>query len=165
FSTAVFMAGAYSVDKNIVGGNGYDAGYETGYKTAWDNATEIVGASMFFETSDEIYSINGVVKNISLSTSTLTIETSPFFMNPLLEDSTQKIRKINTNQDTTIIKITMKTPEEMEAMINKNGEFVPFSEEKITFDQIKIGDSINVNSDKNIKTETEITATRITMND
>ncbi|MBU4481700.1 hypothetical protein KKH59_05350, partial [Patescibacteria group bacterium] len=99
----------------------------------------------------------------SVSGDSLIIEASPVSTNPLSEDSKPTIRTVKITSSTKIVKITAKTPEEMQAAMKQNQPLMPFSEEEITFSQLKEGDVITVTSDKNIKREMEITALKITL--
>lgn len=162
---AVFFAGTYSVDKASIEKKGYDVGYSTGYNAAWDKATKLVDSSTtpIFPMQGEMLSIGGTIKTVSLSGDSLTIETSPVSTNPLSEDSKPTVRTVKITPATKIVKITAKDPEETLAMLSQNATFLPYSEEEITFSQLKADDRIIVSSDKNIKKETEITATKISV--
>ncbi|MBU4298592.1 hypothetical protein KJ636_00930, partial [Patescibacteria group bacterium] len=73
---------------------------------------------------------------------------------------------VKITPSTKIVKIKVKTPEEIQAMSEQNqtGQpTTPFSEEEITFSQLKQGDVITVTSDKNIKREMEIIALKIAL--
>ncbi|MBU4298536.1 hypothetical protein KJ636_00635 [Patescibacteria group bacterium] len=165
FIIAAFLVGTYTVDKASIEKRGYDVGYSAGYNTAWDKATKLVDSSTMpiFPIQGEILSIGGTIKTISVSGDSLIIEASPVSTNPLSEDSKPTIRTVKITSSTKIVKITAKTPEEMQAAMKQNQPLMPFSEEEITFSQLKEGDVITVTSDKNIKREMEITALKITL--
>ncbi|MBU4298818.1 hypothetical protein KJ636_02150 [Patescibacteria group bacterium] len=159
-----FFVGTYSIDRASIEKRGYDAGYNA----AWDKAAKLVESSTtpIFSMQGEMLSIGGTIKTISLSGDSLTIEASPVSTNPLSEDSKPTIRTVKITPVTKIVKITAKTPEEMQAMIKQNQTsqpMMPFSEQEITFSQLKEGDVITVTSDKNIKREMEIIALKITL--
>ncbi|MBU4480944.1 hypothetical protein KKH59_01360 [Patescibacteria group bacterium] len=163
---AAFFAGTYSVDKAAIEQKGYDVGYSAGYKTAWDKATAIVDSASapIFPQPKDIYSISGKIQSISASGNSLAIEADPVSSNPLSADSKPTIRTVKITPSTKIVKIKVKTPEEIQAMSEQNqtGQpTTPFSEEEITFSQLKQGDVITVTSDKNIKREMEIIALKI----
>ncbi|MBU4000304.1 hypothetical protein KKG29_03985 [Patescibacteria group bacterium] len=163
-----FFVGTYSIDKSVIEKKGYDVGYSAGYTAAWDKATKLVESTTIpiFPMQGEMLSINGTIKDISLSGGSLTIEAGPVSTNPLSEDSKPTVRTIKITPATKIVKMTTKTPEQMQAMLSPDQPLIPtmpFSEEETTFSQLKQGDVITVTSDKNIKRETEIIALKITL--
>lgn len=160
-----FLAGTYTVDKSAIEKKGYDAGYSAGYNAAWDKATKLVDSTTIpiFPMLGDMLSIGGTIKTISLSGDSLIIEANPVSTNPLSEDSKPTVRTVKIAPATKIVKITAKTPEEIQTTIKQNQPFLPFSEEEITFSQLKEGGRITVNSDKNIRDETEITAAKIAL--
>lgn len=168
-----FLAGNYSVDKAGIEKKGYDAGYNF----AWDKAAKLVDSiktpiipQINFQ-STEVRSISAKIKNISASDFSLAVEAYPVSSNPLSEDSKPTAREIKINTDTKIVKLISKTPEEIQKETAKKSEetpapiasFSPFSEKEITFDQLKVGDTIIISSDKDIKKETKIAAVKITV--
>lgn len=158
-----FLVGTYSTDKASIEKKGYDVGYSAGYNAAWDKAAKLVESSTMpiFPMQGEMLSISGTIKTVSLSGNSLTIEASPVSTNPLSEDSKPTVRTVKITPATKIVKMTTKTPEEIQAMMKQNQSLIPFSEEEITFSQLKEGDRITVTSDKNIKSETKISAVKI----
>ncbi|MBU3965292.1 hypothetical protein KKA96_02835, partial [Patescibacteria group bacterium] len=153
------------INKAGIDKTGYDSGYSAGYIVAWDKATKLVDSSKtpIFPIQGEMLSIGGTIKTISPSDSSLTIEANPVSTNPLSEDSKPTIRTVKITSSTKIVKIKVKTPEEIQATIGQSQPLMPFSEEEIDFSQLKKGDVITVTSDKNIKREMEIIATKITL--
>lgn len=156
-----FLAGTYIIDKSAIEKKGYDTGYSAGYNIAWNKATKLIDSVQMpiFPQPKEIYSIRG--KIVSVRADSLTLEADPVSLNPLSEDSKRTTREIKISSDTKIIKRTAKTPEEIQAMLAQNKTFYPFSEEEISFSQLKGGDRITALSDKDIKYETNIIATEI----
>jgi len=160
-----FIGNSGIINKAGIDKTGYDSGYSAGYIVAWDKATKLVDSTTIpiFPIQGEILSIGGTIKTISVSGDSLIIEASPVSTNPLSEDSKPTIRTVKITSSTKIVKITAKTPEEMQAAMKQNQPLMPFSEEEITFSQLKEGDRITVTSDKNIKREMEIVALKITL--
>ena len=159
-----FFVGTYSIDRASIEKRGYDAGYNA----AWDKAAKLVESSTtpIFSMQGEMLSISGTIKTILPSGDSLTIEASPVSTNPLSEDSKPTIRTVKITPATKIVKMTAKTPEEMQAKVSPDQPLIPmmpFSEEEITFSQLKEGDVITVTSDKNIKREMEIIALKIAL--
>ena len=170
FIAVAFIIGTYTVNERAIKNNSYDTGYNMGYEAAWNEAKTIVDSStMFPREPEEMYLISGIIKDISISNGLILLEANPVSSNPLSEDSKSTVRKIKINSDTEIIEIIYKTPEEM-LETEKNEEasdlimpFSPFTENKITLKQLNIGDRITITSDKNIKKEMEIMATKISL--
>ncbi|MBU4481620.1 hypothetical protein KKH59_04930 [Patescibacteria group bacterium] len=163
-----FIGNSSIINKAGIDKTGYDSGYSAGYIVAWDKATKLVDSSTtpIFPMQAEMFSIGGTIKTISLSGDSLIIEANPISTNPLSEDSKPTIRTVKITPAAKIVKMTTKTPEEIQAMIGQNQTsqpMTPFSEEEITFSQLKNGDRITVTSDKNIKREMEIIALKITL--
>lgn len=166
-----FLAGNYSIDKASI----EKKGYATGYNSAWDKATKLVDSikTPIMPQTDlqsmEMRSISAKIKNVSASDFSLTVEAYPVSSNPLSEDSKSTTREIKINTDTKIVKLTSKTPKEIQEEISKKSKetsapiapFSPFSEKEITFDQLKADDMIIISSDKDIKKETKIAAVKI----
>jgi len=171
-----FLGGSYTIDKAGIEKRGYDAGYDAGYNSAWDKATKLVESAQtpimprINSQSAEMRSISAKIKSVSASDFSLIVEANPVSSNPLSEDSKPTTREIKTNSETKIVKLTSKTPEEIQEETTKKSEetFVPiapvspFSEKEITFDQLRVGDMIIIYSDKDIKKETKISAVKIT---
>lgn len=172
-----YLAGTHNVDKTSIEKKGYDAGYDVGYNFAWDKAAKLVDSiqtpiiPQINSQSTEMLSISAKIESISASDFSLVVKAYPVSSNPLSKDSKPTLREIKTNSETKIVKLTSKTPEEIQEEITKKSEetFVPitpvspFSEKEITFDQLKVGDMIIIFSDKNIKKETEIAPVKITV--
>ncbi len=158
-----FLVGTYNVDKASIEAKGYQSGYSAGYKAAWNNATAIVDSVQMpiFQVPANMLSVSGKIVNIA--DNSLTLEADPVSTNPLSEDSKPTIRVVKIIPSTKIVKIAAKAPEEIQAMLSQNATFLPFSEEEITFSQLKEGDLITATSDKSIKREMEISALKITL--
>jgi len=156
-----FIAGSYSIDKTGIEKSGYD----TGYNTAWERATKLVDSSQtaIFPAQKEMFSIGGVIKTISDSSNSMTIEASSVSENPLSGDSKTTMRTIKTTSKTKLVRIIAKTPGEIQAVVDVNQITLPFKEEGMLFDQFKEGDRVMITSDKNIKNEMEITPLKVTL--
>ncbi|MFH1048469.1 MAG: hypothetical protein V1732_02295 [Patescibacteria group bacterium] len=160
----MFLAGRFSFDGAGIEKKAMMLDYDAGYNAAWNKAETLIDSTQIpiLPQIEKIYSIAGKIKSISFSDASLIIEANPVSFNPLSEDSKPTVRTIKTTSSTKIVKMTPKTSEEIKAEIEqKNLPLMPFSEEKIDFGQLGEGDVIIVTSDKNIKSETEITATKI----
>lgn len=161
---SAFFIGDYSVDKNRIEKNSYDAGYSAGYNSAWNKAETLVSSSYLFpKKPEEVYLISGIIKDISILNSLILLEASPVSSNPLSEDSKITERTIKIISNTELVRSTPKSPDIIREEMQNGGGFSPYFENEIDFKQFKIGDIISASSDKNIKKEMEFTATKVTL--
>lgn len=115
----------------------------------------------------EMTTIMGTVKEINGKIITVEMAESP---NPA--DKWPTKRRVIVDSKTKILKISAKSPAELKKEIDSHPKdssgltFLPngVKEEEIELSDIRIGDSINVSADHNIKTEVKFIATRITLN-
>jgi hypothetical protein len=124
--------------------------YQQGYQTAWNEAKEKV--SKVFPSPSEVKSLSG--KIVKKEGSLIIMKIFPFTPNPL-EEVKFPLRKVRINDKTTIVKVSLKRPEEI------SSEGTPFKEEPIDFSQLKEGDEINVLAKENIKEKEEFQAEKI----
>ena len=149
-------------------GIGYSIGFYKGsFAINSKLQSQIDKAKQFFPTLDEVRSVSGTVK--SINGNVITIEANNF--NPFEELPT--IREVVAAADTKIIKLEEKAPEEFEKEFEdyqkKTAEqsqeaLVPpslFREKEITLTDLKAGNMISAEADKDIKTSARFEAVKV----
>lgn len=122
----------------------------------------------------EIFTISGTIT--SINENKITLKANPTVINPLAEQAPE-IRTITVTSETKIMKLNPKTPEEI---TKESEEFrkamtalkpgatpptppSPYEEDEIEITDLKVGDTVSVTSEANIKMAAEFVAKEISL--
>ncbi|MFA4871639.1 MAG: hypothetical protein WC610_01065 [Patescibacteria group bacterium] len=147
-----------------------------GFAQGWDAARQAIEKTGLFPNNKEpLYNIAGKITGIN--NNIITIEASPVVNNPLAKQAPIK-RTITVGNDTVFIEQKQKSPEEFMKEQNEfflkrlknlenQAESAPpllYTEKRIKFSDLKVGDKINVVAENDIKYATQITAKEVRKN-
>ncbi|MBI5765916.1 hypothetical protein HZA71_01665 [Candidatus Falkowbacteria bacterium] len=147
-----------------------------GFAQGWDAARQAIEKTgLFPDNKEPLYNIAGKITDIN--NNIIAIEASPAVNNPLAKPAPIK-RTITVGNDTIFIEQKQKSPEEF--MKEQNDFFLQrlkdiknqtesappllYTEKRIKFSDLKVGDQINVVAENDIKYATQITAKEVRKN-
>lgn len=150
-----------------------DGGYDTGYRDAWTKAeARAIEVGLIPETPSTVTSLSGTIEEVqkdAVVIATTLREINPF-ANPLPEKRTVRVTK-----ETTIVE---GVPLDIEAITKANEVFLkkletlepgdepplppePFQWKSLTLDGLRVGESVTVEAEEDIRTKTVFSAKSI----